>query len=500
MVLILNKFHFSERNAFPLLAYQKIYQDYFRNSQWEKENPSTYNVDYLRDNPKIPVTEIIKTSNQTFFSSEFTFLDLQYANYNKDLFNGVLPSSQFGAKAFVKVTSPETLKGVKFGLGLSLPDPPSNQTGAEAEFLAVKKSAIGDSALYTAGSWGFIGSNNNVNYVQTSLGTRQQPISDTIDKLNLSFSVLQLRIAEAQQRFQEISATNDANYKSQIEAHFGVKVSSLMSSLCDYLGGIGLDINQNVVQNTNLADSSAVNLGSYGTAGGDKFIEFEAKEHGIIMCVSYAVPQLEYVPFGTNFLPMKLSYTDWAIPEFDSLGLEAVTQESLINPDSSPADFAVTPLGRANLGTGTFPNSIDTAVPLLGYTTRYYEYKTDYDVCLGDFHISFGRNYSIQPNSFNGSLSDWSLRLTPDNYPIMYTASYGRSLIQLTLGDLSKYKIPSRFVPNFPSHWLFKVNPHVVDSIFVPQAGQTVKSDVLRHAVFFDTKVVRNLSRSGLPY
>ena len=95
---------------------------------------------------------------------------------------------------------------------------------------------------------------------------------------------------------------------------------------------------------------------------------------------------------------------------------------------------------------------------------------------------------------------DWSLRLTPDNYPIMYTASYGRSLTKLTLGDMSTYKIPSRFVPNFPSHWLFKVNPHVVDSIFVTQAGQTVKSDVLRHAVFFDTKVVRNLSRRGLPY
>ena len=426
-------------------------------------------------------------------------LDLRYANYNKDLFNGVLPSSQFGAKAIVKVTSPENLQGVKFGLGMSLPNP-LHQTGNATDYLGIDKSSIGDSALYKEGSWGFIGTNQKVNSVQTSLGTRQLPISETIDRLQLSFSVLQLRIAEAQQRFQEISATNEANYKAQIEAHFGVKVSSLMSSLCDYLGGIGLDINSNVVQNTNLAESNAVNLGSYGTAGGDKFIDFEAKEHGIIMCVSYAVPQLEYVPFGTNFLPLKLSYTDWAIPEYDSLGLEAVTQENLINPDSNIADFAITPLGRANLGTGNFAENVDSPVPLLGYTTRYYDYKTDYDVSLGDFHISFGRNLTITPNSFNGSLSDWSLRLTPDNYPIMYTASYGRSLIKYQLGDLASYKIPSRFVPDFPSHWLFKVNPHVVDSIFVPQAGQTVKSDVLRHAVFFDTKVVRNLSRSGLPY
>ena len=33
-------------NVFPLLAYQKIYQDFFRWSQWELANPSSYNVDY----------------------------------------------------------------------------------------------------------------------------------------------------------------------------------------------------------------------------------------------------------------------------------------------------------------------------------------------------------------------------------------------------------------------------------------------------------------------
>ena len=34
-------------NVFPILAYQKIYQDFFRWSQWEKSNPSSYNVDYF---------------------------------------------------------------------------------------------------------------------------------------------------------------------------------------------------------------------------------------------------------------------------------------------------------------------------------------------------------------------------------------------------------------------------------------------------------------------
>ena len=33
-------------SLFPLLAYQKIYQDFFRWSQWENADPTSYNVDY----------------------------------------------------------------------------------------------------------------------------------------------------------------------------------------------------------------------------------------------------------------------------------------------------------------------------------------------------------------------------------------------------------------------------------------------------------------------
>ena len=33
-------------SLFPLLAYQKIYQDFFRWSQWETADPTAYNVDY----------------------------------------------------------------------------------------------------------------------------------------------------------------------------------------------------------------------------------------------------------------------------------------------------------------------------------------------------------------------------------------------------------------------------------------------------------------------
>ena len=35
-------------NVFPLAAYQKIYQDFFRWSQWENADPTSYNFDWYQ--------------------------------------------------------------------------------------------------------------------------------------------------------------------------------------------------------------------------------------------------------------------------------------------------------------------------------------------------------------------------------------------------------------------------------------------------------------------
>ena len=72
-------------NALPFLAYQKIYYDFFSNSQWEKHLAYAYNVDYWPGTGQILlVTDMVK---------------LRYANYPKDYFMGMLPSSQYGSVA-----------------------------------------------------------------------------------------------------------------------------------------------------------------------------------------------------------------------------------------------------------------------------------------------------------------------------------------------------------------------------------------------------------------
>ena len=50
------------------------------------------------------------------------------------------------------------------------------------------------------------------------------------------------------------------------------------------------------------------------------------------------------------------------------------------------------------------------------------------------------------------------------------------------------------------TYMLFKVNPHILDSIFVGNADSTYDSDTFLINSYHDIKVVRNLDRDGLPY
>ena len=90
-------------NVFPLLAYQRIYQDFFRWSQWENANPSSYNVDYFTGVTPDLITSLPQISDD-FWKSD-TMFDLKYCNWNKDMLMGVLPNSQFGDVAVLDISN-----------------------------------------------------------------------------------------------------------------------------------------------------------------------------------------------------------------------------------------------------------------------------------------------------------------------------------------------------------------------------------------------------------
>ena len=81
-------------SPFPLLAYHKIYQDYFRFSQWEDAAPWTYNLDYILSEDKLHMDISGMMSGRT--ANTPTIFTLHHVNFDKDLVNGMLPQPQYG--------------------------------------------------------------------------------------------------------------------------------------------------------------------------------------------------------------------------------------------------------------------------------------------------------------------------------------------------------------------------------------------------------------------
>lgn len=405
-------------NVLPLAAYQKIYCDYFRFEQWEKACPYTYNFDYYTGG------DVLSSVDARDFWSSDNLFSLRYANYPKDLFMGMMPSSQFGSIATVSVTSKGDAGQTLFGLtlrNLAAPNPSNS--------IQVSAASTDPLVLRQLGSTAATGNILGVN----------------LKNLSSSFDILAFRIAEATQKWKEVTQCAKQGYKEQLEAHFNVKLSEALSDHCRYIGGNSSDLSISEVLNTNLGTESAEIKGKgVGSGYGDE--SFECNEHGILMCIYHAAPVLDYQVTGHDLQLLSTLATDLPIPEFDHIGMESLPTVSLF-------DY--------------YGNDIQGSMPSLGYVPRYIAYKTSVDWYSG---------------AFETTLNQWLSPLT--------------HLIQV-----SKIEFGSSSSPVVSPSWAwFKIDPAVLNSIFVTAVDSTWDTDQFLVNAFFDVKVVQNLDYNGMPY
>jgi hypothetical protein len=318
-------------NILPLAAYQKIYCDYFRFEQWEKAQPYTYNFDYYSGGNILTDYK----QNPTDLLSKDNLFTLRYANYPRDLFMGILPSSQLGSVATVNIMNQiSALPLFLAGQGGVL----SGTVASDGVSVSVK-----NSASVTPGITPFL---------RADL-TNYRPI----------FDILSFRIANAIQRMREIQQCAGQGYKEQLEARWNVKLSTALSDHCTYIGGNSSQINISEVLNNNLdADQAQAEIKGKGVGSGSGSEFFETREHGILMCIYHAVPVLDYELSGPDLQLLNTYATDLPQPELDNLGLESLPLFTLMNRASN-----------------SYPNSFKSNT-ILGYVPRYIAYKTDVDV------------------------------------------------------------------------------------------------------------------------
>lgn len=319
-------------NMLPILAYQKIYFDFFSNSQWEKHLAFAYNVDYW--------------SGASYITLYRDMLTLRYANYPKDYFMGMLPSSQYGSVAVLPSTFPSYN---------------SNDL--------VSFNASGNQGVFNLPA------------------NQKSPVTGALDTtrsvaLNSNLSALSIRATEYLQRWKEVVQFSSKDYSDQMAAQFGIKAPEYMGNHAHYIGGWSSVININEVVNTNLdTDSSQASIAGKGVSSNSGHtITYDCgAEHQIIMCVYHAVPMLDWNLTGQAPQLTVTAISDFPQPAFDQLGMQSVPA---LNLQNNP--------GRNVSGS-------------LGYNLRYWQWKSDIDTV----HAGFRAGAAYQ--SWAAPLDGWQV-------------------------------------------------------------------------------------------
>ena len=344
-------------NALPFLAYQKVYFDFYSNSQWEKHLAYAYNVDYWAGGSSISLAA--------------DMLKLRYANYPKDYFMGILPNSQYGSVASL----------------------------SPIYSIADSRSIVNDNLASVQGTL----------RSQSGSATPVLSASSTVStnlRLNSDLSALSIRATEYLQRWKEVAQFSSKDYSDQMAARFGVKAPEYMGNHAHFIGGWSSVININEVVNTNLdTDDSQASIAGKGVSSnsGHTLTYDCGAEHQVIICVYHAVPLLDWDLTGQAPQLTVTSISDFPEPAFDQLGMQVVPALNLQNnPGLSVAKSGNNALGY-NLRYWQWKSNIDTVHAGFRKGTAYQSWAAPlngYQVLTGSGTWTY-QSMKVRPQQLN---------------------------------------------------------------------------------------------------
>lgn len=289
---------FVKVNPFRLLAYQKIYYDFYRNPFYELNNPSAFNIDtYYTTSPQGNNVPIWSNS----LSAHNDMYMLRYRNWKKDYFNALSPYFQ-GADYLSATVSSPVFPGGTASVDSSSPD--GNKFAA----------------IYG------------------------KPNSDS----EFGFTIANLRSAYALDKLYRLSiAAGDGDYASQIKAHYGFEFPH-DSYKSIFLGGIDAPVTISEVLTTASTErgEAADIFGKGMSANRDKTIRFDSKEHGVILGIFSVVPECDYSSTMLDKFNTKFNREDYYQPEFADLGKQPVDPYEFSTEYFNPRQ--VSPMGYIN--------------------------------------------------------------------------------------------------------------------------------------------------------
>lgn len=264
---------------------------------------------------------------------------MRYRCWKKDLFTGVLPSTQYGAVSSVSGFWPDT----------------------------------SSKSIRTSN-----GSLNNTSRNTISVnGSRQVSVESNGSSADLmvhgvpGISILDLRKSTAIQLWREAALTAGNRVSDNLRAHYGDD-AEYSDARPSFLGAVSAplsisDINATAEvgsgENQSLGDVAGKGLSTFD----DKVFKFKSHKFGVIVCMYSILPEAEYCATGIDRMNQLVESEDYFIPEYQDLGLEPVSNQ----------DFLALPASQTSV---------------LGYAPRYVGYKQKLDKCFTDFYA--GENFA----------------------------------------------------------------------------------------------------------
>ena len=349
-------------NLWRLAAYNYIWYNEYRQQYYDDgyrllftgHNPShLFNFDDLNCDSYANAA----LSSRTGYKVDLcAMLQMRYRCWKKDLFTGLMPSTQFG--------------------NVSAFDAP-NQISVEN---IPSDGYYGDQIRIVSGS---------VNY-ENLQGTN--PVA--LVKRSASVDMLSLRQAQAVQIWRENALRSGNRVNDNMRGHYGENPSYQRDHRPTYIGSYDSPLNISDVNataqvgsggNQQLGDIAGKGLSSLDS----KTLKFNCNDFGVIMGIFSLLPEAEYNAFGIDRQNQLVDRFDYFSPEMENLGLEAVSSQTFVTmPISSGA--------------------------VLGYAPRYFAYKTMLDKVFG----SFQTNKSLQIWASPKYDVAQAISLTPSQMPL----------------------------------------------------------------------------------
>lgn len=267
------------------LAYQAIYQLYFRNDDREAKNYH-FNIDKHYINGSF---------DETNYNMKSIF-NMNYCNRPKDYFES--------AKVSPLTSSVSMLDSSLI---------PSIYSSVN-NWLSSRSAYVYDPSGTQSSS---------INQFDTQVG---KPLSQ-----NTILSSSDIRQVFMVDKLIRVIGRAEKNYESQFLAHFGIKIPHDSMHNITHIGHDMVTLTPDSVISTANTYDSGNNTGSaLGEIGGQGKVmltgrkhSFEAPFHGVFMCISHIVPRRRYV-VGINKLHYLSNVNNFWQPEFDKMGMQPI--------------------------------------------------------------------------------------------------------------------------------------------------------------------------------